>query len=155
MQGTDDQKKLNKTWRETLAVYMQMPILWVFLLGIASGFPLLLVGSTLLTWLHESGINIQTIGIFALVGAPYTYKFLISPCIDAVKLPFIHSHLVHRKVWCLLSQALLVLSLVGMAICDPAEHVILMGVLALMTATLALCLRVLKIFFICFYLFLF
>ena len=133
MQGTEASDK--KSWRETLSVYMQLPILWVFLLGIASGFPLLLVGSTLLTRLHESNINIETIGIFALVGIPYTYKFLISPCIDAARMPFVHSHLGHRKVWCILSQLLLASSLFGMAICDPAQHVVLMGVLALLTAT--------------------
>ena len=134
MQGTEASNN-NKTWHDTLSVYMQLPILWVFLLGIASGFPLLLVGSTLLTRLHESNINIETIGIFALVGIPYTYKFLISPCVDAVRLPFVHSHLMHRKVWCIFSQLLLATSLFGMAICDPAQHVVLMGVLALMTAT--------------------
>ena len=133
MQGTDANKK--KTWRETLGVYWQLPILWVFLLGIASGFPLLLVGSTLLTRLHESGIDIKTIGVFALVGVPYTYKFLISPCVDAIQLPFLKTHLLHRKSWCMFSQLMLVATLTAMAWCDPAAHIELMGILALLTAT--------------------
>ena len=57
-----------RPWRETLAVYFQWPMMSVFLLGIASGFPLLLTSSTLAARMTESGIDIKTIGIFALVG---------------------------------------------------------------------------------------
>ncbi len=75
MTGTDAPKR---SWRETFSVYFQWPIIQVFLLGIASGFPLLLTASTLSARLTESGVDIKLIGIFALVGLPYTFKFLVS-----------------------------------------------------------------------------
>ena len=134
MQGTDARKN-KKFWRESLAVYLQMPILWVFLLGIASGFPRLLVGSTLTARLTDSGINTRAIGVFALVSLPYVYKFLVAPCVDAVHFPFVKTHLNHRKVWGMLSQFLLALSLLGMGLCDPAANIVLLGIVALLTAS--------------------
>ncbi|MBO4349895.1 MAG: hypothetical protein J6A01_02990 [Proteobacteria bacterium] len=65
-----------KSWLDTIAVYFQFNILLIFLMGIASGFPLLLTSSTLAARLTESGVDIKTIGVFALVGLPYTFKFL-------------------------------------------------------------------------------
>jgi PAT family beta-lactamase induction signal transducer AmpG len=107
----------------------------VFLLGIASGFPLLLTSSTLAARMTESGIDIKTIGIFALVGLPYTLKFLCAPLVDALKLPKIQTHLAHRKSWCILTQILLTASLVGMACTDPAQNIGMLGIFALATAT--------------------
>jgi PAT family beta-lactamase induction signal transducer AmpG len=124
-----------RPWRETLAVYFQWPMMSVFLLGIASGFPLLLTSSTLAARMTESGIDIKTIGIFALVGLPYTLKFLCAPLVDALKLPKIQTHLAHRKSWCILTQILLTASLVGMACTDPAQNIGMLGIFALATAT--------------------
>src|SRR6267378_1655676 len=65
------------SWREGLAVYLQRRVLIVLLLGFSSGLPLALSGSTLLVWMRESGVDLGTIGLFALVGTPYTLKFLL------------------------------------------------------------------------------
>jgi PAT family beta-lactamase induction signal transducer AmpG len=64
------------SFRESLAVYLQPRVLIVLLLGFSSGLPLALSGSTLLVWMRESGVDLGTIGLFALVGTPYTLKFL-------------------------------------------------------------------------------
>lgn len=123
------------SWRETFLVYAQWPIFLVFLLGIASGFPLLLTSSTLAARMSESGVDIKMIGLFALVGLPYTFKFLAAPIVDAVRLPRVRSHLGHRKSWCVLMQVLLAGSLLGMSVCDPSRETLLLGVFALCTST--------------------
>ena len=75
------------SWRESLAVYLQRRVLIVMLLGFSSGLPLALSGSTLLVWMRESGVDLGTIGLFALVGTPYTLKFLWAPLTDALHVP--------------------------------------------------------------------
>src|SRR5216683_1950050 len=72
------------SWREGLAVYLQRRVLIVLLLGFSSGLPLALSGSTLLVWMRESGVDLGTIGLFALVGTPYTLKFLWAPLVAAM-----------------------------------------------------------------------
>ena len=67
------------TFRESLAVYLQRRVLIVLMLGFSSGLPLALSGSTLLVWMRESGVDLGTIGLFALVGTPYTCLLYTSP----------------------------------------------------------------------------
>src|SRR5215207_9322772 len=74
------------SWREAWAVYLQPRVLIVLLLGFSSGLPLALSGSTLLVWMRESGVDLGTIGLFALVGTPYTLKFIWAPLIGALLL---------------------------------------------------------------------
>ena len=76
------------TWREGWAVYLQPRVLIVLMLGFSSGLPLALSGSTLLVWMQESGVDLGIIGLFALVGTPYTLKFLWAPLVDALHVPF-------------------------------------------------------------------
>src|SRR3954466_1501502 len=80
------------SWRDSLAVYLQPRVLIVLFLGFSSGLPLALAGSTLLVWMRESGVDLKTIGLFALVGTPYTLKFLWAPLVDAMHVPlFTHT----------------------------------------------------------------
>src|SRR5438309_10390026 len=72
------------SWRDSLAVYLQPRVLIVLFLGFSSGLPLALSGSTLLVWMREAGVDLKTIGLFALVGTPYTLKFLWAPLVDAL-----------------------------------------------------------------------
>ena len=80
--------KPRASWREGWAVYLQRRVLIVLLLGFSSGLPLALSGSTLLVWMRESGVDLGTIGLFALVGTPYTLKFIWAPLVDALHVPF-------------------------------------------------------------------
>lgn len=133
MTGTDAPKS-KTSWIETLTVYLQWPILQVFLLGIASGFPLLLTSSTLSARLFESGIDIKTIGILLSVSIPYSLKFLVAPLFDAVHLPGIKTHLGHRKAWLIIIQIGLAMLLFGMAYVDPAQNILALAILALLVA---------------------
>src|SRR5260370_260011 len=75
--------KPRATFAETLAVYLQPRVLIVLFLGFASGLPLALSRSALLVWTRESGVKLGAIGVFALVGTPYTLKSLWAPVVDA------------------------------------------------------------------------
>ena len=64
-------------------------MLIVLFLGFSAGLPLALSGSTLLIWMREAGVDLGTIGLFALVGTPYTVKFLWAPVVDALDVPIL------------------------------------------------------------------
>lgn len=87
-----------------------------FAYGFSSGLPLLLTGSTLSAWMTDEGVNLTVIGLFALVGTPYTLKFLWAPLIDRYPLPF----LTRRRGWIFLCQWLVALSLLGMSVVHPS-----------------------------------
>jgi len=78
----------------------------ILLLGYASGFPLLLIGSTLQAWMKNEGVDITSIGFFSLVGLPYTLKFLWAPFLDRFTIPFLG----RRRGWMILFQ-------IGILIC--------------------------------------
>src|SRR5215470_3923751 len=108
------------SWRESLAVYLQPRVLIVMLLGFSAGLPLALSGSTLLVWMREVGVNLGTIGLFALVGTPYTAKFLWAPLVDALDVPVLSRWLGRRRGWLIFSQLLLMASIVFLGLSDPA-----------------------------------
>jgi PAT family beta-lactamase induction signal transducer AmpG len=120
---------------QTLAVYLQRRVLIVMFLGFSSGLPLALSGSTLAIWMRESGVNLGTIGLFALIGTPYTIKFAWAPLIDALDVPILSRLLGRRRGWLLLSQFLLMAAIVLLAFCDPSRSAFLVALGALLVAT--------------------
>src|SRR5438270_6263224 len=108
-------------WRDGLAVYLQRRVLIVLLLGFSSGLPLALSGSTLLVWMREAGVDLGTIGLFALVGTPYTLKFLWAPLTDALHVPFFTRAFGRRRGWLVFSQLLLIAAILLLALTDPAH----------------------------------
>jgi PAT family beta-lactamase induction signal transducer AmpG len=120
---------------DTLAVYLQRRVLVVMFLGFSSGLPLALSGSTLLIWMREVGVNLGTIGLFALVGTPYTIKFLWAPLVDALDVPLLSRVLGRRRGWLLLSQILLIGTIVFLGACDPSVSPLLVAIGALLVAT--------------------
>src|SRR5438552_11305038 len=109
-----------RKFAEALTVYLKPRVLIVLFLGFSAGLPLALSGSTLLVWMREAGVDLGTIGLFALVGTPYTVKFLWAPIVDALDVPLLSKLLGRRRGWLVLSQLLLILSIVLLAFCDPA-----------------------------------
>lgn len=101
------------------SVYLRPRLLIIFGMGFASGLPLLLTLSTLSLWLAEAGIDKTTIGLFVLVGLPYSIKFLWSPVIDRMPLPPLTTLLGRRRGWCIAIQALLIVAILAMAMTDP------------------------------------
>lgn len=122
------------SWRETMAVYLQPRVLIVLFLGFSSGLPLALSGSTLLVWMRESGVDLGTIGLFALVGTPYTLKFLWAPLVDALHVPLLTKLLGRRRGWLVFAQLLLIVAIVLLALTDPARSPFYVALGALLVA---------------------
>lgn len=93
-----------KNWRSAFAFYTQRRLLIIFLFGIASGYPWLIIGSSMSAWLNEVGVNRTSIGYFGAVFAAYSVNFLWSPLVDRVRLPFFSRWLGQRRGWILISQ---------------------------------------------------
>ena len=107
----------------------------VAFLGFSSGLPLALSGSTLLVWMREVGVDLGTIGLFALVGTPYTVKFLWAPLVDALDVPVLSRRFGRRRGWLLLAQFLLIAAIVLLGACDPATSALIVAIGALLVAT--------------------
>ena len=120
---------------EALAVYLRPRVLIVMFLGFSSGLPLALSGSTLQIWTQESGVDLRIIGLFALVGTPYTIKFLWAPVVDALDVPLLSRWLGRRRGWLIFSQLLLIVAIVFLASCDPASAPFTVAIGALLVAT--------------------
>lgn len=99
-----------------------------FLMGFSCGVPLLLTLSVLQAWMREEGVDLSVIGLFSLVGLPYTLKFLWSPILDRFTLPFLG----RRRGWLLLFQVLLMAAIAGLGMTRPVVHPWLVAVAALL-----------------------
>src|SRR3989440_11345466 len=108
MTATPDTATARPRFADTLAVYLKPRVLIVLFLGFSAGLPLALSGSTLLIWMREVGVDLGTIGLFALVGTPYTVKFLWAPVVDALDVPLLSSRFGRRRAWLLSAQLMLI-----------------------------------------------
>ena len=104
------------------------------MLGFSSGLPLALSGATLAVWMTERGVDLKTIGLFSLVGLPYTIKFLWAPLVDALDVPLLSRWFGRRRGWLVFSQCLLMAAIVFLGLCDPAAAPWLVAVGALLVA---------------------
>ena len=120
--------------RDAVAVYLDRRMLAILLMGFASGLPLLLTTSTLSYWLAKRGVDKTAIGLFALVGLPYSLKFLWAPALDFVRVPWLGDRLGRRRAWTLVAQALLVVAILGLGATDPARAPFVTALLAFAVA---------------------
>src|ERR1700741_3658766 len=91
-------------WRE--ALFYRRMLICVFT-GFSSGLPLYLLLNLLPAWLRSEGVDLKTIGFFALIQLPYTWKFLWSPLVDRYALPWMG----RRRGWMFATQLLLLASI--------------------------------------------
>jgi PAT family beta-lactamase induction signal transducer AmpG len=105
-------------------------MLVAFIMGFAGGLPLLLTVSLLQAWMTKAGVDLTVIGLMALVGLPYTLKFLWAPLMDRFTLPVFG----RRRGWLLLSQALLMVAIMALGQTDPGRTPWLMTLAALAVA---------------------
>jgi PAT family beta-lactamase induction signal transducer AmpG len=106
-------------WFAVLAVYRQPRLVAVLLMGFSSGLPLALTFGTLSYWLAELGVSLTAIGLFGLVRASYSLKFIWAPLIDRVPIPLLTRRLGRRRSWALTIQFLLALAILGLGMTDP------------------------------------
>ena len=118
------------SWRETLRAVFSGRMFIALLMGFSSGLPLLLTGSVLQAWLKDGGIDLTRIGLFALVGLPYTLKFLWSPLFDRYALP-----LGRRRGWMALMQLSVAGTLLLLSMTQPAADHLWLVMLACLLVT--------------------
>ncbi len=121
-------------WRDGFAVYADRRVIAILFLGFASGLPLLLVASTLSTWLREAEVSRSAIGLFAFVFAPYTFKFVWAPFMDRLPLPPLTTWLGRRRGWMLAAQAGLLVSIYLLGQTDPRASLFTVAMAALLVA---------------------
>lgn len=114
----------------TLKFIFSARMLTAGIMGFYAGLPLLLIGSVLQAWMHDSGIDLTTIGLFALVGLPYTLKFVWAPLLDRYTI----NRLGRRRSWLVLAQSCLVASLVLLANTNPGLNSLAVACCALIIA---------------------
>ncbi|MDR6357453.1 MFS family permease [Pseudomonas psychrotolerans] len=120
-------------WREAVTTYKSKACLALLLLGFAAGLPAMLVFSTLSVWLREAGVSRETIGYASWITLAYAFKWVWSPMLDLWKLPLL-GRLGRRRSWLVLSQVVVGLGLVGMALCNPQQHLEQLIALAVLVA---------------------
>jgi len=137
MTASPDSAQSRPSFLDALAVYLKPRVLIVMFLGFSSGLPLALSGATLLVWMRESGVDLGTIGLFALVGTPYTVKFLWAPLTDALDVPLLGRWLGRRRGWLVFSQLLLIVAILLLALTDPARSPLFVALGALLVAAMS------------------
>ncbi|MBF0357803.1 MAG: AmpG family muropeptide MFS transporter [Magnetococcales bacterium] len=123
-----------KRWFLSIAIYSEPRLIAILFLGFSSGLPLALTFGTLTLWLAEAGISKTSIGLFALAGAPYTFKFLWSPLLDRLSIPWLTNYFGRRRSWMLLTQFALIISILGLGLSNPLTDPFKMALFALLTA---------------------
>lgn len=105
-------------------------LLWVTVLGLASGLPFSLTDSALQAWLASAAVDIKAIGLFSLLSVPYVFKFLWAPALDRYRIP----RLGRRRGWMALSQMTLIALIMMLASQNPAQDIVIVACLALAIA---------------------
>ena len=123
----DYARQSSESQRSIAGTVFSPKMLVALLMGFSCGLPLLLTISVLQAWMKEAGIDLTVIGLMALVGLPYTLKFLWAPFLDRYTLPFLG----RRRGWLLIAQLLLVLSIISLAMTDPVTHPAMVALAAL------------------------
>ena len=116
----------------TIKVFLEIRMLKIFLLGIISGFPWVLIGSSLSLWLKEEGLSRSTIGWAGAIFAVYAINYLWAPLVDKFKILWLTKKIGHRKSWIFLMQILIGISLLIWSSIDPEKNlffIILIGLL--------------------------
>ncbi len=121
-------------WRGTLAAYRGPLMPQVFLLGVISGFPWVLIGSLLTLWLQEAGFSRGQVGLFGAVFMVYAINLLWAPLVDAVPPPLLR-RFGQRRGWIALMQLLIFILVLALSVLDPVSHLWLMAATALGIAT--------------------
>jgi PAT family beta-lactamase induction signal transducer AmpG len=125
--ATADKKK--SAWKALALALINRKTGFMLIFGFASGLPFALFLGTLFAWLTEAEVELETMGIFSLIGLAYAFQFLWSPLIDKVDLPLLRK-LGKRKQWIVSMQVALGTILVTLSLLDPKSQLGLFSLLA-------------------------
>ena len=123
-----------QTLSETFSVYFDRRMIRILLLGIISGFPWVLIGSSLSLWLKEDGLSRSTIGWAGLIFAVYAFNYLWAPLIDRIRIPWLTSKIGHRRGWIVTMQIIILISLIFWSVVDPTTNLALVITIGLIIA---------------------
>ncbi len=114
--------------------YMDIRMLRILLLGAISGFPWVLIGSSLSLWLKEEGLSRSTIGWAGLIFGVYAFNYLWAPLIDRIQIPYLTKKIGHRRGWIVVMQIAILISLVLWSLINPTENLALLISIGLIIA---------------------
>ena len=128
--------ELNKkeTFAETFSVYFDRRMIKILLLGVISGFPWVIIGSSLSLWLKEDGLSRSTVGWAGLIFAVYAFNYLWAPLIDRIRIPWLTDKIGHRRGWIVTMQSIILFSLVSWSLINPTENLALVILVGLFIA---------------------
>jgi PAT family beta-lactamase induction signal transducer AmpG len=119
---------------ETFSIYFDQRMLKILLLGAISGFPWVLIGSSLSLWLKEDGLSRSTVGWAGLIFAVYAFNYLWAPLVDRIQIPYLTKKIGHRRGWIVLMQLLILISLGLWSLINPTENLALVISVGLLIA---------------------
>ena len=123
-----------QTFSESFKVYFDLRMIKILLLGAISGFPWVIIGSSLSLWLKEDGLSRSTIGWAGLIFTVYAFNYLWAPIIDRVRIPLLTNKIGHRRAWIVLMQTIILISLVFWSIINPTTNLALVISIGLIIA---------------------
>ena len=118
--------KKKQSWIESILIYKDSRMLKILLLGTISGFPWVLIATSLSLWLKEEGLSRSTIGWAGLIFGVYAFNYLWAPIIDRIQIPLLTRKFGHRKGWIILMQAIILSNLVIWSFMNPAQNLALL-----------------------------
>ena len=119
---------------ETFSIYFEKRMLKILLLGSISGFPWVLIGSSLSLWLKEDGLSRSTIGWAGLIFSVYAINYLWAPLVDRIQIPYLTKKIGHRRGWIVLMQLIILGSLGSWSLINPTENLALVITIGLFIA---------------------
>ena len=119
---------------ETFKVYFDNRMIKILLLGVISGFPWVIIGSSLSLWLKEDGLSRSTIGWAGLIFAVYAFNYLWAPIIDRIRIPWLTKKVGHRRGWIITMQSIILMSLVCWSLINPTANLALIISIGLIIA---------------------
>ncbi len=114
-----NEAKRSTSWLETIKAFSHPKVIAMLFLGISAGIPILLIFSSLSLWLREAGVERSAVTYFSWAALGYSFKFVWAPLVDKLPLPFLTRYLGKRRAWLLLSQFMIILAIIMMALTDP------------------------------------
>ena len=123
-----------QTLAETFSVYYDSRMIKILLLGAISGFPWVIIGSSLSLWLKEDGLSRSTIGWAGLIFAVYAFNYLWAPIVDRIRIPWITNKIGHRRGWIVLMQTIILISLIFWSVINPTTNLALVISIGLIIA---------------------
>ena len=123
-----------KTLSDSFAVYFDRRMLKILLLGLISGFPWVIIGSSLSLWLKEDGLSRTTVGWAGLIFAVYAFNYLWAPLIDRIRIPWLTKKIGHRRGWIVSMQTIILISLISWSTINPTANLALVISIGLVIA---------------------